>query len=221
MAGATNMCPSDGNVSLVVKNDNDRDIGREVRHAVAGADAARGRAGGAVGAHERCDRALARARVGNFEDVDSDDPAGFLAYRCGVTRREASEYLRVAEALRELPAMRAAFSRGELTFTKVRALTRVATASSEVGLIELAGSASSSGGVRSELPRQPTATQVPDRPLTPNMPPRPPPGSLEELLAENHRSGLAIGPRTNRHGGDSPFDLRAAVSVVSSALGVN
>ncbi len=55
-----------------------------------------------------------------FEDVDSDDPVGFLAYRCGVTRREASEYLRVAEALRELPVMRAAFSRGELTFTKVR-----------------------------------------------------------------------------------------------------
>ena len=73
-----------------------------------------------------------------FEDVDSDDPAGFLAWRCGMTRREAREYLRVAEALQELPAIRAAFSRGELTFTKVRALTRVATACSEEGLIELA-----------------------------------------------------------------------------------
>jgi hypothetical protein len=79
-----------------------------------------------------------------FEDVDSDDPAGFLAYRCGVTRREASECLRVAEALRELPAMRAAFARGELTFTKVRALTRVATTSSEDGLIELAGALTAS-----------------------------------------------------------------------------
>src|SRR5687768_13416831 len=72
------------------------------------------------------------------EQGDSDDAAGFLAYRCGITRREAGEYLRVAEALQELPVTRAAFSRGELTFTKVRALTRVATSSSEEGLLELA-----------------------------------------------------------------------------------
>jgi Domain of unknown function (DUF222)/HNH endonuclease len=73
------------------------------------------------------------------EEGDSDDLAGFLAYRCGITRREAREYLRVAEALQELPAIGAAFSRGEITFTKVRALTRVATASSEEALLELAG----------------------------------------------------------------------------------
>jgi hypothetical protein len=72
------------------------------------------------------------------EEVSSDDFAGFLAYRCGITGREAREYLRVAEELRQLPATRAAFSRGELTFTKVRALTRVATASSEEALLELA-----------------------------------------------------------------------------------
>jgi hypothetical protein len=72
------------------------------------------------------------------EEGGSDDPSGFLAYRCGITRREAREYLRVAEALQELPATRGVFSRGELTFTKVRALTRVANASSEEGLLELA-----------------------------------------------------------------------------------
>lgn len=71
--------------------------------------------------------------------TDSSDFAGFLAWRCGITRREASDYLRVADALRELPATRAAFSRGELTFTKVRALSRVATPASEEGLLELAG----------------------------------------------------------------------------------
>jgi hypothetical protein len=71
------------------------------------------------------------------EDVD-DDFAGYLAFRCGITRRDACEYMRVAEALQELPAIRGAFSRGELTFTKVRALTRVATAASEQGLLQLA-----------------------------------------------------------------------------------
>ncbi|MFN8222456.1 MAG: DUF222 domain-containing protein [Gaiellales bacterium] len=73
------------------------------------------------------------------EQGDSTDLKSFVAWRCGLTQREAGEYLRVAEALRELPAIRAAFSRGELTFTKVRALTRVAAASSEQGLLELAG----------------------------------------------------------------------------------
>jgi hypothetical protein len=78
------------------------------------------------------------------EEGDSDDLARFLAYRCGITGREAREYVRVAEALQELPAIRAAFLRGELTFTKVRALTRVATASSEEGLLELAESLTAS-----------------------------------------------------------------------------
>jgi len=78
------------------------------------------------------------------EMVSSDDFAGWLGYRCGMTRREASEYVRVAEALQELPAIRAAFSRGELTYTKVRGLTRVATAASEERLIELAAALTAS-----------------------------------------------------------------------------
>lgn len=68
-----------------------------------------------------------------------DETARFLAFRCGITVREARAYLRVGEALRELPAIRAAFARGELTFTKVRALRRVATPASEEALLELAG----------------------------------------------------------------------------------
>jgi hypothetical protein len=52
--------------------------------------------------------------------------------------------VRVAEALEELPAIASAFERGELTFCKVRSLTRVATTSSEEGLLELAGSLSAS-----------------------------------------------------------------------------
>ena len=73
------------------------------------------------------------------DDGDIDDAGRFLAFRCGITVREAREYLRVAEDLQELPVIRAAFSRGELTYSKVRALTRVATPSSEESLLELAG----------------------------------------------------------------------------------
>jgi hypothetical protein len=73
-----------------------------------------------------------------------DDFARWLAFRCGIATREAHEFLRVAEALEELPAIRAAFARGELTFSKVRSLTRVATAASEEGLLELAEALSAS-----------------------------------------------------------------------------
>jgi len=67
-----------------------------------------------------------------------DEAARYVAFRCGITTREAREVVRVAEALCELPAIREAFSRGELTFTKVRSLTRVATPESDEGLLELA-----------------------------------------------------------------------------------
>jgi hypothetical protein len=78
------------------------------------------------------------------EQGDSSDLQAFVAWRCGITGREAREFLRVAEALQELPETRAAFARGELTFTKVRALTRVATSSSEESLLELAGALTAS-----------------------------------------------------------------------------
>jgi hypothetical protein len=76
--------------------------------------------------------------LGESGGID-DDMGRYVAFRCGITVREAREYLRVAEALHVLPRTKEAFSRGELTFTKVRALTRVATASTEEGLLELAG----------------------------------------------------------------------------------
>ena len=82
---------------------------------------------------------------------DSSDLQAFLAWRCGITGREAREFLRVAEALQELPLTRAAFGRGELTLSKVRALTRVATVSSEEGLLELADGIAARAGA-SRLP---------------------------------------------------------------------
>jgi len=75
------------------------------------------------------------AREGGTVD---GDVARWLAFRFGLTMREAREYLRVAEALHELPSIRAVFARGELSFTKVRVLTTVATRDSEESLLELA-----------------------------------------------------------------------------------
>ncbi len=55
----------------------------------------------------------------------------WLAWRCGLTQRAAQEQVRVARALERLPEIRATFARGELTYSKVRAITRVACAENE------------------------------------------------------------------------------------------
>jgi hypothetical protein len=62
----------------------------------------------------------------------------WLAWRCGLTPRTAREHVRIARRLRDLPLIRAAFARGEVSFAKVRALTRIAQPESEEGLLELA-----------------------------------------------------------------------------------
>ena len=57
--------------------------------------------------------------------------AEWLTYRTGIGLSAAREQVRTAHALRSLPAISAAFAEGRLTYTKVRALTRVADRSQE------------------------------------------------------------------------------------------
>ncbi|HEY9183414.1 MAG TPA: DUF222 domain-containing protein, partial [Gammaproteobacteria bacterium] len=52
--------------------------------------------------------------------------AEWLAWRTGISPSAAREKVRAAQALRLLPAISAAFADGRLSYTKVRALTRVA-----------------------------------------------------------------------------------------------
>ena len=64
--------------------------------------------------------------------------ADWLSWHCGVGLRAAREQVRVARRLAELPAVRAAFGRGELSYSKVRALTRVMETDGDADLLELA-----------------------------------------------------------------------------------
>ena len=64
--------------------------------------------------------------------------ADWLAWRLGVTRNTANEKVRAARALEALPLISGAMDRGELSFSKVRALTRVATPESEAELLTYA-----------------------------------------------------------------------------------
>lgn len=67
--------------------------------------------------------------------------AAWVSWRCGVGPTAAREHVRVARRLHELPSVRAAFSRGELSYSKVRAITRVEDVQHEDELVELAQNA--------------------------------------------------------------------------------
>ncbi len=72
--------------------------------------------------------------------------AHWLNWRCGIGMNAAREKVRVAHALKALPRIAACFASGELSFSKVRALTRIAEPENEEELLHLA--------------RHATATQV-------------------------------------------------------------
>jgi len=69
--------------------------------------------------------------------------AHWLCYRVGLEMRAARERVRVARALGTLPRLAQALARGELSYSKVRALTRIATPEIEERLLKvgLAGTA--------------------------------------------------------------------------------
>ena len=63
--------------------------------------------------------------------------AQWLTWRIGLVPSAARERVRVARALGDLPLMSEAMKRGELSYSKVRALTRVARPETEKELVEL------------------------------------------------------------------------------------
>jgi hypothetical protein len=64
--------------------------------------------------------------------------AYWLAWKSGLDITVAREKVRVAKALVGLPKTNAAFEKGELSYSKVRAMTRVATADNESYLLNIA-----------------------------------------------------------------------------------
>ena len=64
--------------------------------------------------------------------------AHWLNWRCGIGFNAAREKVRVAHALKPLARISAAFASGQLSFSKVRALTRIANTDNEAELLDLA-----------------------------------------------------------------------------------
>ena len=64
--------------------------------------------------------------------------AHWLNWQCGISAGAAREKVRVARALTSLPKISEAFGEGRLSYSKVRAVTRVATAETEDSLLNIA-----------------------------------------------------------------------------------
>ena len=64
--------------------------------------------------------------------------AHWLNWKCGLGELMAREKVRVARALRDLPLIDAGFERGEVSYSKVRAMTRAATPENEKQLLNIA-----------------------------------------------------------------------------------
>jgi hypothetical protein len=76
-------------------------------------------------------------RRGGHEHWGCQTCAHWLSWHCGLAPRAARERVRVARALEELPLITSAFAAGRLSYSKVRALTRVATPDNEAELVVL------------------------------------------------------------------------------------
>ena len=81
--------------------------------------------------------------------TDVKSVAHWLGWACSMTPGVAREHVRVARALRRMPAVRAAFREGRLSYSKVRELTRVVDQVDDAQLCELALTATASQLARS------------------------------------------------------------------------
>mgnify|MGYP001828688647 CR=1 FL=1 len=83
-------------------------------------------------------------RIREFDDKQCWAEQGFhscahwLNFKCGIGMNAAREKVRVAKALCDLPKMEARLASGELSYSKVRAMTRVANADNEDALLNVA-----------------------------------------------------------------------------------
>ena len=82
--------------------------------------------------------------IARFDEMRGWEPSGqrdcahWLAVRTGIDLGAARQKVRVARALAQLPLTSAAMAKGQLSFSRVRALVRAATTDNEGALLELA-----------------------------------------------------------------------------------
>ena len=104
-------------------------LGDQIAEAAAHIDAAM---------HRQLEMIRSFDELGGYVRQGARSMAHWLSWRIGLTPVVARERVRVARALGGLPLISGAIARGELSYSKVRAMTRVATPQNEARLVLLA-----------------------------------------------------------------------------------
>jgi hypothetical protein len=91
-----------------------------------------------VGTHRFLTLVAEYDRDKGYERHGLVNTAQWLNWQCGIGMLAAREKVRVARALEGLPSIDAAFATGEVSYSKVRAITRVATPANEAALLDIA-----------------------------------------------------------------------------------
>ena len=86
--------------------------------------------------------------IGGWAEPGLKSCAHWLSWRTGLDAGAAREKIRVAHALAKLPLISESMSQGHISYSKVRAVTRVATPENEKDLLEIA-----LGGTASQVER--------------------------------------------------------------------
>ena len=73
-----------------------------------------------------------------WSDSATQSCAHWLNWKCGIDMGAAREWVRVAHAIEKLPKVCVAMERGEVSYSKVRALTRIACEGTEEALLMIA-----------------------------------------------------------------------------------
>ena len=95
-------------------------------------------------------------RRNGWSDGATQSCAHWLSWKCGLDLGAAREKVRVARAIESLPQISAAMANGRLSYSKARALTRVATPATEDVLLNVALQ-------RHHAPRRDARATVPSR----------------------------------------------------------
>lgn len=83
-------------------------------------------------------------RRAGWSDAGARSCAQWVGWRCALSPGTAREYVRVATALERLPRTTALFARGELSYSKVRAISRLADVTREDELLAIVKDATAS-----------------------------------------------------------------------------
>ena len=105
------------------------ELGEQVAKSAAVVDAA---------THEFLTQVRAFDEVDGWQQQGATSMAAWLSFRVGLTPGVAREKVRVARALAQLPATNESLRLGQISYWKVRELSRVATAETEAQLLEYA-----------------------------------------------------------------------------------